>query len=50
MSSTNASIPEWAVQLESPPAAKSKASSIPEPPGFSGVPGSKVRSPDDLKP
>lgn len=43
MASTNISTPEWVVQLESPPAAKAKASSIPDPPGFSGA-GSKVRN------
>lgn len=43
MSSTQTRTPAWVAQLASPPPARSKVNGIVDPPGFSGVPGSKVQ-------
>lgn len=34
MSLNNSSVPKWVLDLQSPPASKSKSGSIPDPPGY----------------
>jgi hypothetical protein len=38
----SSTLPKWVLDLQSPPPAKSKAGSIPDPPGFQSSSGSKV--------
>ncbi|KGQ08304.1 putative membrane protein [Beauveria bassiana D1-5] len=48
MTSKASTVPQWVQQLQSPPAAKSKAPGIVDPPGFAGSGGNKPPTHDEM--